>query len=239
MAVGAAIRGQPQASLAWGVALVLSGGLLFLFSTRPPISLVLPILGLIGMSGLPFTPAASGWSGMVVLPFTLPDLLFILAHAVLLLGYIRHFLRPGDRPSEVERWTQVAYTIGLFLLAALGWMIGILGWEGSFTVGVWWASAISAILAISIGVIFFVFRKQGKDAAKTQRGWFWRVASRVGAVISTVLRLNWLYTFFRIVFGWLQKIIHLMTEMLEGAGGILWVFVLLVLLITVVQASAK
>jgi hypothetical protein len=239
MAVGTAIRGQPQASLAWGVALILSGGLLFLFSTRPPISLVLPILGLIGMSGLPFTPAASGWAGMVVLPFTLPDLLFILAHAILLLGYIRHFIRPGDRPSDVERWTQVAYTIGLFFLAALAWLIGIFGWEGSFTIGVWWASAISIFLAGSAGVIVFILRKQGRNTAQIQQSWFWRLATRIGTKISAVLRLNWLFTFFRFLFDWLQKLIHLMTEMLEGAGGILWVFVLLVLLITVVQAGVK
>ena len=156
-----------------------------------------------------------------------------------LLGYIRHFLRPGDKPSEVERWTQVAYTIGLFLLAALAWLIGIFGWGGSFTIGVWWASAISIFLAGSAGVMVFILRKQGRDAAQIQQGWFWRLATRIGTTISAVLRLNWLDTFFRFLFDWLQKLIHLMTEMLEGAGGILWVFVLLVLLITVVQASVK
>jgi len=239
LAVGSVIRGQPQASLAWGVSMILCGGLLFLFSTRPTVSTVLPLLGLVGLSGLPFTPAASGWAGMVVLPFTIPDLFFIAAHATLLIGYIRHFLRPGDQPDEVERWTQVAYSLGLLLLVGLGWMLGVLGWAGSFTRGLWWASMISVLLAIGAGVPIFILWKRGRDLTQFQQGWLWRVGSRVGNSVSQILRFNWLYQFFGWVYEWIGRFIRLVTEMLEGAGGILWVLVFLVLLITVVQASVK
>ncbi len=239
MAVGSVIRGQPQASLAWGISMILSGGLLFLFSTRPKVSVFIPILGLVSFSGLPYTVAASGWAGMVTLPFTLPDLLFIIAHAILILGYIRHFLRLGDRPSEVERWTQVVYSVGLLILVALGCLISLVGWPGSFSVGIWWASLISVILVVSTGLPFFFYWRKNKDIAHLEQGWLWRFSAKIGNWVSTILGLNWLYRFFGWLYGWIQKLVELITEMLQGAGGILWVLVLLVLLITIVQASVR
>lgn len=239
MAVGSVIRGQPQASLAWGVIMILSGGLIFLYTTRPRISFIFPLLGLIGISGLPFTPAASGWAGMVTLPFSLPDVLFIIAHVILLLGYIRHFLRPGDQPSEVERWTRVAYSIGLFLLGALGWLVGLLGWSGSWTAGIWWASLISTLLAISIGVPLYFYLKKHAATSPPKMGWIFRVGAQFAKILSPVLRMSWLYRTLGWMYNLLQKLISLMSRMLEGAGGVLWVLVLLVLLITIVQASTN
>ena len=58
--VAAAIQSQPLASQAWGLATLFSGGVLFLYSARSPRIIVLPILGLVGISALPYTPA---WRG--------------------------------------------------------------------------------------------------------------------------------------------------------------------------------
>lgn len=239
MAIGSVIRGQPEASIAWGIMMVLSGGLLFLYSTRPRVSIGLPVLGLIGLSGLPFTPSASGWFGMITLPFSLPDILFIFAHAILMLGYIRHFLRSGDQPSEVERWTQVAYTIGLLMLVALGWLLGVLGWKGSFSPGIWWGSLASILLACGAGLTFFFLWRKTKDTTWLTQGWFYRLSRQIGNIVSTALRFNWLYQFLGWLFTQLRIVIGLITTMLEGAGGLLWVFVLLVLLITVVQVIIR
>lgn len=238
MAVGSAIRGQPQASLAWGVAMILSGGLLFLYSTRPRWAIILPALGLLGLTGLPFTPSASGWNGLIVLPFTLPDFFFLAAHSLLLLGYLRHFLRPGDAPSEVERWQQVTYYQGLAILILAGWLIGIFGFSGSFSIGYWWASMIPALIVLlSVGMYLYLKRK-GFELSQFQGGWLIKLGIRVGNILSTILRLNWLYSFFWKVFNWLGRLIQLVTNMLEGAGGVLWVFVLLVLILTFLQVGA-
>lgn len=238
MAVGSAIRGQPQASLAWGVAMILSGGLLFLYSTRPRMAIFLPALGLLGLTGLPFTPAASGWKGLIVLPFTLPDLFFLVAQSLLLLGYLRHFLRPGDAPSEVERWQQVTYYQGLMILILSGWMIGIFGFAGSFSIGYWWASMIPALVVLlSVGMYLFLKRK-GFKLNQLQGSWLVKVGSRAVGMLTSILRLNWLYALFWQVFTWLGRLVQLVTNMLEGAGGVLWVFVLLVLIITFLQVGA-
>ena len=144
-AVASAVCGLPEASLAWGLACIFSGGLLFLFSVRNGNLLPLPLFGLLGFLGLPFTPA---WGGMQLYAsrsfiYILP--VFVLAHVLLVSGYIRHAIRAGSLrtparggltvrtpethgltvrtpethgltvPERPQRWVWVLYPLGLAL----------------------------------------------------------------------------------------------------------------------------
>ena len=113
--------------------MLLTGSLLFLYSARMRGTLALPLLGLLGLSGLPFTPAAGGWLGVLKGPINFWDLMLLISHILLLLGYLRFAVRPADKLRDMERWVQVIYPFGLGLLVAGQWLVGTLGWAGSLT----------------------------------------------------------------------------------------------------------
>jgi hypothetical protein len=65
MAVGCSIRGRPDAALAWGIALLLGGGCILLFSARRRSMMFIPVLVLLGLTGTAFHAFRQrlGWTG--------------------------------------------------------------------------------------------------------------------------------------------------------------------------------
>ncbi len=235
MAVASSLRGHPRAALAWGLALLLSGGVIFLYSARPYRFPVILLLGGIGLSGLPFTPSSGGWAGLVVPPFNLLDMILIFAHSLLLLGFLRFAL--AERPLLVtsERWVQVMYPFGLLILIAAQWLIGVFGWPNSLAAGVWWGAVASTALAA--GLLFGFQRLRQIAIVGGRLDWLALVGGRVGHGLSAFLRLDWLYRFLWLVYGLVQSLVRFLTTILEGGGGLLWALLLLALLATLLKAG--
>jgi hypothetical protein len=234
MAVACAVRGRPQAAIPWGVVLLLSGGIIYLQAIRDRRIIFLPMMGFFALTGLPFTPAASGWQGLVVLPFTLLDVVFLFSHVLLLVGYARHMLGQSARLTDMERWVQALYPFGLLVLVASLWFLGLRGWQGSLTVGTWWASALSTVLALlALGGIAFL-RRSGVQM-EGRLNWILALANRIGGGLSGILRLDWFYRFLWAVYGVLQGLIQFFITLLEGEGGLLWALLLLALFVTILR----
>ena len=235
MAVICAVRGDPRASMAWGSALLLTGSLLFLYTARMRGTLVLPLLGLLGLSGLPFTPAAGGWIGLLSGPLRFWQAVLILAHIFLLLGYLRFAVRSGDPLRDMERWVQVVYPFGLFLLAAAQWVIGTLGWSGAFTLGVWWVSPLTG-LGLALGGGISLWLRRIELAAPAPLEWYQVTSRQVGGFLARLFSLGWLYNLLWAVYRRMEQLVHFVTTLLEGDGGVLWVFVLLALFVSFLTA---
>lgn len=234
MAIGCVIRSYPAASVAWGITLLLPGGLLFIYSARSLRLAIIPVLAWLGMTGLPFTPAASGWGGLVIPPFNLADILYLIAHAILMAGFLRHTFTPGEPLSSFENWIKIAYPLGLVVLVAAYVLVGILGWEGSLTTGVWWASLISLILtALIFWLANFLRRRSGGENPL----WVVVLLEQLGKALGRFFRLEWLYAMLGWVYRLVQQIIQGLTVILEGDGGILWVMVLLALFLITIQGG--
>ncbi len=233
LATAAAVRGRPEAVVAWGIALILSGGLLFLYHARQTSLNVLLGFGLIGLSGLPFTPAASGWTGLVVLPFNLLDVVFILGFAVLLMGYIRKALAPGQPLEELERWRQPVYPLGLGILIFTQWFLGVFGWPGSFSPGVWWASLLTALLVAGVFAANRFFNRRNPFESGTS--WLKIVLERVDRIFSSIFSLRWVYRLLGSVFEFVQKLVDGATRILESEGGVLWALTLLALVLSLLR----
>jgi hypothetical protein len=231
MAVGCSIRGRPEAALAWGITVLLAGGSILLFSAHRRRMMFTPALALIGLSGLPFTPAASGWSGLVVLPFTALDIIYIIAHSLLMLGFLRHLIAPRPDLNKMERWIQVMYPFGLFLLVAAYWLLGVIGWQGSLTSGVWWAAAASVTLA-SAGLFLLVRFQQAAAREEGSSNWVVFSGRSVGKILSLIFRLDWVYQIFWGIYRVMQRLVRFLTVIFEGDGGVLWALLLLALLAT-------
>ncbi len=225
LAVAAAVRGQPDASLAWGMACLLSGGLIFLNSVHTRDMLPFSILGLIAFSALPYTLSWNGTqiyhdSPVIHLPAAFMVFLSgtaLITHGLLICGYTRHMLHPAKMPSGFERWVWVIYPFGLAVLLIISYLLGFLvrpevqdvPWTG------WGAGAAALVLA----------------------GAFWLLASReihlprlVTDSIRRFFSVAWLDSIIWVIYQTLQRVIDWITQILEGDGGILWAILLLALI---------
>lgn len=237
-AIASTIREQQQASAAWGTALIFVGGLLPLYSARSKSILVIPLLGILGLSGLPFTPAAGGWSGLISAHFGFVDTLFILAHLLLLEGYLRHVFLSGESFKYLEKWVHFVYPLGLSVLISSHWIVGVLGGNNLLTAGVWWAGIISSSLAVGLWMLIVrVIRPRLLAQEGVSR--FLNVGRIIINALERFFQFNWLFQIFGFVFHLIQRLVLVISNILEGQGGILWTCLLLVLLFSILNQGGK
>jgi hypothetical protein len=238
MATASAIRGRPVAALAWGCVLVFMGGFLFLNQANNRFLRVIFVLLFVSMTGLPFTPAASGWQGLVVLPFNLLDIVSIGSFALLLLGTFRRGWDLQKELQDKERWAQLVYQVGLLILFSSFWLTGLFGWKGSFTIGNLQASVGAAILTAVLIFLEFRFRVS-QNFSRPASSWYLVLIKKMGAVLSKIISMDWIYPLINSVFNFFQRLITAFTVILEGEGGVLWALVLLVLLISLLRQRGE
>jgi hypothetical protein len=226
LSVAASLRGNPLGSLGWGVMLILSGGLIFLFSARQRSILWLPLLGIWGLSSMPFSPSASAWltGNQNSWAFSIP---FLPAQALLIAGFIRHTLHPGEASLESkEKWMKVIYPAGLFLLVAIFILFGLWGWDGAHIVGQWWAAIITVFLAAGFSAlastVLVRLMPSGNSVHKAR-----------------TFRLELIYDIFNVVYDFFYRIFHAITSSLEGEGGVLWSLLLLALILSVLFTKSR
>lgn len=222
----AALRGSPQGSAAWGVALILLGGLLFLYSARQRIfTLALSSL-VLGMLSLPFTLTASTWQGGAPLEWLFWP--FLLAGQVMLAGgFVRHLWRKGETElSSLPRWAQSAYPFGLLVLAATMILSGLWGWRGALQVGLWPAGlAVALILAIGLAAWWRISKLSAISDNLNQRPVVRDSVSHLARGMEGFALALWA------VYRFLRRLIDFFSELLEGDGGLLWTVLVLVLLL--------
>ncbi|MCJ7622118.1 MAG: hypothetical protein MUO76_01350 [Anaerolineaceae bacterium] len=231
MAVMCVLNGQNASSVVWGAAMILVGGVAFLYSARHPQIQYIPLLAGLGFAGFPFSPTSSGWKGLIVGSIDFVEVIIILAHFILMVGMLRHFVKPDDTYPGLDGWVRVVYPIGLLTLVLSHWLIGAWGWHGSYSAGFWWISLIQLVL-ISLGVYLVNRYKLITDNKGIVLGWLSVFNKNLGSPLSKLFGLNWLYGILLFVYGLLQKVVVILTTVLEGEGGVLWALLLLTLLIS-------
>ena len=193
--------------------------------------------GLISLVGLPFTPLASGWAGLTANGFSFWTVLFMLAHAVMILGYLNRALQPGGAPGSLESWARLVYPLGLILIIQSNLMLGLVGWPGSLTLGQWWLPLVSALL---VTAAMLASRRLGIRTPSFQLP----ASSQVSKVLEWLLprlepifRMDWIYQILWRVNNLIGKILRAFSRILESEGGILWTVLLLVLLIALLTGG--
>jgi hypothetical protein len=237
LAIASAIMNQPFACLAWSIASLLSGGLLFSMTIRHKNLLPFVVLGLIGFSTLPFSPT---WLGtelystpkLTPSPISPPlaflvSIAFLLTHSLFLAGFFRFILR-GISPLEkqikvnVEPWVWLLYPIGMIVIVVTHYLIGIMLYPplSEIPSTVWIMGIISVILS---GAIWYLPMRYASSFSR-------RDQSVITSAITKFLSLEWLYSFFWRLFRALTRFAAIISTILEGDGGILWAFVLFALI---------
>ena len=214
----AAMRAHPAAVMAWGLALLLVGSLAFLASTRDWRLAAIGALGLIGITTLPFT-AAQGGAALYTAPFNLIALGFLVPHAVLMLGFVRHGLRQSNTLEGVERWVWIIYPLGLVSLPLTQWLVSTLllpDLPGTVIISLWPGIAV-VLLA---GGIYGASRVMPP------------VPVALFDALQYVFSFEWLFRLANGLFQFVARLYAVPVALLEGEAGLLWTLLFLALLFT-------
>ena len=222
LSVISALSGNPLGAIAWGCALVLVGGSLFLASVQQVWLNRVLLIGAWSLSSLPFSLTASAWLGK--LDFFIPFV--IIAQALLMAGFVRHALRPAGRDSldSQPRWSRTVYPIGILLLIAPQVLLGLFGWDGARQIGAWLQAIIASLL--TFGLVWATPRFRILNPVRAH--WVNPTSSR----LSSIYQSTW--TVYRI----LGRIGQTITIALEGEGGIMWTLLFLALFVALLTQGA-
>ena len=240
LVMAAAILRQPTTSLAWSLVVLLPGSLLFLSSLKNRLLFVIWLLGIMGLIGLPFTPAwigtnlfqmsyaAEGFAAQSIV--VLLGLIFFIVHVFLVAGYVVLILRGishamTEQQPKVDRWVWLLYLPGLLSLPILH---GVLSWAiqpGQANIPlVMWVEGASAS-GIAAAIWYYISRPtQRKRIFFTNQPWF-----SSGRIYQPISQL------FDVLAYLIAQIIKVTSNLLEGEAGILWAIVLLVLSLAFLQ----
>lgn len=220
LAVAAALRGNPVGAAAWGCALLLAGGMLFLSSEPVRWLARLTLIGALILSALPLTVTATGWNttggnAWYAIPF------LVVSQAMLLAGFIRHAQRitTGQSNEDQPIWGRNVYPIGIIFLLLTGLLLGFFGWDGALQVGTWIWGIIASLL--SLGLLWLTPRL--------------RILNPVRAHWVRPTSPSWLDWGYHLLWGLyrqLGRLSNLFTNVLEGESGIMWTLLFLALFIS-------
>jgi hypothetical protein len=220
LAVAAALRANPVGATAWSCGLVLAGGALFLSSEQNRWLSRALLIGAWGVSALPFSLSATGWDSGLVAPLLgwLSWPFLIVAHAMLVAGFVRHSLRVVTRVSGQDQpiWAKNVYPIGISLLLLVIVLLGLFGWDGTLHVGNWFVSILTSIL--TIGLIWLTPRLRILNPVRAH----W-VRPANGSWIDGGYQALWN------LYRQLGRLSNLVSNVLEGESGVMWTLLVLVL----------
>jgi len=236
LSIACVINGQPASSRAWGVALLLTGSMLFLFSPRIRRMRFLLFLGLLGILAMPFTPAASGWQGLISQGLNLWSVSLILSHTLLILGYMRHIFSVREAATGLDAWAKVMYPLGLIIIIQADIAIGLIGWPGVLTHGFWWGGLISFLIVTIVTIFVWRLDLTPPYINLPEEGPIGKLIGKSLGFTKKALSLEWAYKLVWSAYQLLGQLIFGLVTILEGDGGILWALLLLVLLISLITS---
>lgn len=230
MAFACTLSGDRFSMIAWGVSAVLTCAPLSLYQIHNGLMHVLGILVVICFSGLPYTPNAVGWNGLVRWPYTLKDLLFILVSLILTAGAFIHMPRTeGKKFSDLEPWMRSVYPLGFLAAILTHVFIGLISYGQWDNLGVIPASS----AAFAGGVLLALFLHRLPEGLRTQNliAWGRESVSFFWRVMKKLLDLDWLTDLGLMAAGVVRRLVFTVSAVLEHNGGLIWEFLLLALLI--------
>lgn len=242
MAVASAIVKQPMACVAWSIASILTGGLIFSTAIRHKYIFPISLIGFICLSALPFTPTWAGtdlyqYSSFIINIINMPvfyllTIAFLLVHSLLLGGFTRHSLRgiisTTNRPIEhLEQWVWFLYPIGLIFIIVTHILIGFLLQLNLHDIPLesWVMGAAAVIISVMIYYLFNRFSPVFLESTE------WRNLPPRRSIYS----IESIYRYFWKIYRFLTRMTSMISTILEGDGGILWALVLFTLIFVFLQ----
>ena len=111
------------------------------------------------------------------------------------------------------------------------------GWADRLAGVVWHRDLVAAIFS-GVGLVLVggisTWLANRRLSAPLAFQFYQQLGRRVGVFLSSLLSLGWLYILLWAVYRRMEQAVLVLTAVLEGDGGVLWVLVLLALLISLI-----
>ncbi len=179
------------------------------------------------LTGLAFTPT---WQfSALYSPISIGAILLLFGHGLMVAGFLQQAYKPASATSEPERWLLLLYISGLILLFAA-------------LIGLPWASAkldpafyklTKNFTGLMTGVVT-LFIAIGLNTLLNLKLSF--IQKWIPALVD-FLQLRWLFRLMGLLLRGVGRLIRLPNQLLEGQAGLIWAFLLLVLLLTLFTQS--
>jgi len=183
----------------------------------------LVIFGLLGFSLFPYTPT---WRAVMLYDQIgiVLSIIFILAHALLMAGYLRHLFNMPAKSEAVEPWMRVVFPVGLVVLMGVHWGValnqGLVGISAPLLSLSWWAGV------FAFAVVLVLIYARTREIA---------LPAPITSGIQSLLSLEWIYRLFWWFYRSIGRLFTSISSILEGEGGILWAVLILILLIVLLS----
>jgi hypothetical protein len=228
LVVVSSASGLADATLGWGLALLLLGGLVLEYHISWYIFRPAIWLGAISLISLPFTMT---WAGTQV--FSPPgslQILLIFGQSLLVVCFFRYSFHRTKNITYSERWILPLYGIGLLVLVSTSIYLG----RTVFPQGKFFFSDLLGsidlllpgliIAAVSSMLILFIWVSPRKIISSS-------------SFLARLLDFSWLYQILAFPISLANRFLRLVSNLLEGQAGIFWAILIMVLLITILQQS--
>jgi len=202
------------------------GGSIFLSRVRNRYWIFWTIIQILILCGIPFSPL---WdiNRIYQPPFGIWSGLLLIAHILLVGGFWRHNKRKISENLIGERWIFALYGIGLTVLAIIPFIAGYAGWKNLLESGTGYVypttrSPVAFWIGLAIPFLFVIG--------------YWitpKIRLSFSSHANTALKLlsfDWAIEFLRWSFRKLADLFSFLNLVFEGQGGILWAFLVLILL---------
>jgi len=223
----AAMRGLLIASISWGIAIALSGGILFFEEKifRKPVFL---FMGVLAITSIPFSPTWDGASLYTSSP-GISLVFFVLIQSLMVGGYIRHIILYRSPVATSERWVLLIQPLRLIIILCVYWLIAYLYWRDGVLLRnslPWFLpkNSLDYFIGFIIGLVSLAMYYIWKIRDRLP-GWFKLPIFQKTPTAWIVKSGNYVYQLAVNVIGGLSSIV-------EGEGGILLTLLLLALLVT-------
>lgn len=227
-----ALRGQADGIIALSVILVICGGFIFLNSYSTKLLKTISVIGMVGMIGFPFTPTALIWTSLMNSAHPLANILFIIIICLLIFGFLKHLFRPKNLNSPKELWMKLSYSFGSWFLILTPWVTLVWSFELIRNSTEW----ISPIIALALSGILFFLPKSRPGKKILGKPVILRIIAPLtvlGRLIGKFFQFEWLFFLGRMVNSLIARPLTFLVDILEGDGGLLWAFLLLALISSV------
>ncbi len=223
------LLGQVEGAIGLSIIMVTAGGFIFLYSYSSKVNFGAALFLTLGLIGLPFTPTAPIWRNVGIPQTWFSLAIIIITVSLLFLGLLKHVLRVRDQGSPKESWMQLFYTSGLIILAISSWITLI--WRfATIKSEINWIPPIICIMVITI--LGLMLRR---------KTWDWLIQKQpvqrllvpftlAGNILNTFFRFDWFFSLLRQIFEFFSRPLRFFVNLLEGDGGLLWAFVFLALI---------
>ncbi len=226
LALAATLRANPVGSVAWGNALILGGGVLFLSSLHSKWLNRLLIVAILTMLSLPMTLTATAWeSNVTSWQGFLP--LLLLAHVFMLAGYFRHARRADKKEFKTQtQFIRLVYPLGIFVFLFTLFLLGFWGWQGALSIGLWFL----AIVATFLMLLLIWLRPRIRALNPLQAHWLKPDTER---------GFQRFYGVFWGLYYSLRNLSHQISNILESDGGILWALLFMILFASLLSGGIR